>query len=82
MPAWTFVNHAIWLAQPIKFIINTCFKVDTFPSGLMKVDVVPIPKVNNLLSRKELRPKSLSSVMSEILEKSLIQKLEMCSGRT
>ena len=43
------------------------FEAGTFPSKLKKAVVVPIPKVNNPLSTKELKPISLMSALSKML---------------
>lgn len=57
-------------------IVNSCIKESFFP-GLWKVTkVFPLPKKNNISSFSELRPISILSVLSKVLEKVIKYQIE------
>lgn len=69
VPNWLLKENAEFFAQPITDIINTSFKEQKLPTTWKLADITPLPKVKQVIDpKKELRPISLTSVISKIAE--------------
>ena len=58
-----------FLIYPITHIINHSIKHSTFPSLWKLAEVIPVPKLINPETYKDLRPISILAALSKILEK-------------
>ena len=70
IPSWILRDHALTLAHPICTIFNASIREGYLPAIWRSAIVIPIPKVNppRIIS-KDLRPISLTAVLSKQLEK-------------
>lgn len=59
----------------ITHVVNSCILENTFPTHWKASHVIPLPKNNNPLELKDLRPISILSVLSKICEKVLHAQL-------
>lgn len=66
---------AVFLAEPLIFIINESFHEGIFPERLKKTVICPIYKKGNRNSVENYRPIALLSVFSKIVEKAFCNKL-------
>ena len=72
LPSFLFKHFGIWLTKPIGHLINTCLLTGNFPEILKLGIVTPIPKIAAPKFPSQLRPISLTSVLSKILEKAIL----------
>ena len=70
IPSWILRDHALTIAHPICTIFNASIREGYLPAIWKSPIVIPIPKVNppRIIS-KDLRPTSLTAVLSKQLEK-------------
>ena len=57
------------LAVPLTSIINHCIAKDYFPKQWKIARVSPVPKIDNPVSKDQLRPISVLPVLSKVFEK-------------
>ena len=70
IPSWILRDHALTLEHPISTIFNASIREDYLPAIWRSAIVIPIPKVNPPgIITKDLRPISLTAVLSKQLEK-------------
>ena len=70
IPSWILRDHALTLAHPICTIFNASIREGYLPAIWRSAIVIPIPKVNRpRIISKDLRPISLTAVLSKQLEK-------------
>jgi hypothetical protein len=69
IPNWFLKEFSVWLAEPLCAIFNASVQQGTVPQSWKTANVVPLPKVNppKVIST-DLRPISLTSTLSKILE--------------
>ena len=68
----TFFDHALTLAHPISTIFNAFIREGYLPAIWRSAIVIPIPKVSPPRNiSKDLRPISLSAVLSNQLERTV-----------
>ena len=72
LPSWLFKHHGVWLTKPICHLFNLCLNNGHFPADLKRAIVVPIPKTSAPRSLGELRPISLTSNISKLLERAVL----------
>ena len=66
---WLLKEYAELLDQPVGVILNSSFMEQKLPSVWKLVDITPLSKVKQVLDpKKELRPISLTSAFSKIVE--------------
>ena len=68
IPATLYKENAAFLAEPLTAFLNQCILSGTFPDDLKKAVVTPIPKVSNPKGVSDLRPISLTPVVSKVFE--------------
>jgi hypothetical protein len=69
IPSWVLRDFAGYLAPPITAIFNSSFREGFIPQLWRSANVIPIPKVNPPKDlQKDLRPISLTPVISKIQE--------------
>ena len=74
LPNWVLRKFAVILAMPISIIINTSFKENRVPACWKLANICPIPKVKQVIDvNKDLRPVSLTSTLSKIVEDAVIK---------
>ena len=72
---WLLKEYAAVLAHPISSIINCSFKNEMVPANWKKANVVPIPKSKPVKDfNKDLRPISLTPVISKVAEEFVIER--------
>ena len=69
IPNWILHDYGTILAPPICAIFNSGLRERTVPMLWKCADIRPIPKVRPTLIHKDLRPISLTPVLSKCLEK-------------
>ena len=72
LPPFLFKQFGIWLTQPLCHLVNKCLLTGCFPNSLKQAIIIPIPKVASPRSLNELRPISLTSIVSKILERAIL----------
>jgi len=69
IPNWFLREFSVWLAEPICAVFNASVREGVVPCQWKLANVVPIPKVTPPKDiSKDLRPISLTSTISKILE--------------
>lgn len=69
IPNWFLKEFSVWLAEPVSAIFNASVREGTVPQSWKTANVVPLPKVNPPKEiSTDLRPISLTSTLSKILE--------------
>ena len=63
------------ITSPIVFIINSSIDKEIFPDSWKIARVCPIPKVDNPVNVKDLRPISILPVLSKVYEKVILPQL-------
>ena len=69
IPKWILRDHALTLEHPISTKFNASIREGYLPAIWRSAIVIPIPKVNPHRISKDLRPISLTAVLSKQLEK-------------
>lgn len=67
-PPILFKENAPYLSEPIAAIINQSLITGTFPEPLKEAVVIPVPKVTNPKELGDLRPISLTPLLSKVFE--------------
>ena len=71
------------LASPLTNILNNCISKQVFPRQWKIARISPIPKVNDIKSKNDLRPISILPVLSKVFERlDLKQKADFLSNPT
>ena len=65
-----------YLLPYITHIVNFCIAYSVFPTEWKHAQVVPLPKIANPTTFKELRPISILSTLSKILERVITEQLQ------
>ena len=69
IPNWLLKNNCYALSEPICHIFNTSVQEGSIPALWKCADVIPLPKTSSVKSAEDdLRPISLTTVLSKILE--------------
>lgn len=69
IPNWFWRDFSVWLAEPLCAIFNCSIRHGVVPTSWKQADVVPVPKTNRPVDiTKDLRPISLTSTLSKVLE--------------
>ena len=68
-------EYAPELAEPITLIFNTSIASGTFPTAWKDSNVTPVPKVTPITGRGDLRPISLTAIISKVLEDFVVEWL-------
>ena len=63
------------LAEPITLIFNTSIASGIFPTAWKDSNVTPVPKVTPITGRGDLRPISLTAIVSKVLEDFVVEWL-------
>ena len=74
LPTFLFKHHGILLTLPVKHLFNLCLQRGYFPENLKRAVVVPLPKVKSPKSFSDLRPISLTSIISKLLERVILSR--------
>ena len=74
LPPWLFKHFGTCFAKPLCHLINSCLISGTFPMEMKRAIVVPIPKVPSPKSLCDLRPISLTSILSKLLERAILKR--------
>lgn len=73
-PAWLLKENADLLVDPVSDILNSSYREGCLPPIWKSADVVPIPKQNPPKDiNKDLRPISLTPIMSKIAEEFVVE---------
>ena len=71
------------LASPLTNILNNCISKQVFPRQWKIARISPIPKVNDIKSKNDLRPISILPVLSKVFERLVLkQKADFLSNPT
>ena len=73
-PAWVFRENAHKLTFPLKQIIESCLAQGKFPACLKISEVIPLPKVATPGSVNDLKPFTITPIMSWKMERILIKR--------
>ena len=74
IPAWLLKENADLLANPVLDILNSSYREGCLPPCWKTADIVPIPKKNPPKDmNKDLRPISLTPIMSKIAEEFVVE---------
>ena len=77
IPNWVLRDYAGILGRPIACIFNSSIRLGSLPQMWRSADVIPLPKVANPTQiEKDLRPISLTPVLSKVLERLVCTSLE------
>lgn len=63
------------IAKPLKYLINFCIEVETFPNYLKKAEIIPIFKMGDKDKTTNYRPISLISNFAKVFEKILKERI-------
>jgi len=74
VPYWVFKHCAVELAPVITHLINTVVKNGTPPSSWLEALVTPLPKKTPPTDFSDLRPISVTPIMSRITERLIVYK--------
>ena len=75
IPIRIWKEYAPELAEPITLIFNTSIASGTFPTAWKDSNVTPVPKVTPITGRGDLRPISLTAIVSKVLEDFVVEWL-------
>ena len=75
IPAWFIRCFSELLVEPLTFVFNLSLKTGRVPSHWRSAIICPLPKVKNASNVNDLRPISLTSVLSKLLERLVLGKL-------
>ena len=74
IPAWLLKENADLLANPVSDILNSSYRECNLPPSWKTADIVPIPKKNPPKDvNKDLRPISLTPILSKIAEEFVVE---------
>ena len=73
LPHWFFKNAAIHLAAPLAHLFNLSIHQAYVPSQWKKATIIPIPKVKPVTTPSDLRPISLTPILSRLIEKLIVK---------
>ena len=68
VPCYLVKEFAYELAEPVTMIFNESLKYDIVPAIWKDSNVTPIPKTHQPVHESDIRPISLTSCLSKILE--------------
>ena len=74
VPYWVYKHCAVELAPVITHLINTVVKNGTPPSSWLKALVTPVPKKTPPTDFSDLRPISVTPIMSRVTERLIVRK--------
>ena len=75
IPAWLLKENADLLAKPITDILNCSYREGKLPLSWKNADIVPVPKQKPAKDvNKDLRPISLTPILSKVAEEFVIQE--------
>ena len=75
IPAWLLKENADLLAKPITDIFNCSYREGKLPLSWKNADIVPVPKQKPAKDvNKDLRPISLTPILSKVAEEFVIQE--------
>ena len=75
IPAWLLNENADLLAKPITDILNCSYREGKLPLSWKNADIVPVPKQKPAKDvNKDLRPISLTPILSKVVEEFVIQE--------
>ena len=74
LPYWLFRNCAGLLSPIITHVFNAIPSSGTPPEVWKRAVVTPIPKINHPTSFKDLRPISVTSILSRLFEHLIVHK--------
>jgi len=72
LPAWVFRSCSFELASIVAHILNCSFRTSVIPSSLMTAIVTPVAKVLQPTVMADYRPISVTSILSRLAEKVVI----------
>ena len=75
IPTRIWKEYAPELAEPITLIFNTSIASGTFPTAWKDSNVTPVPKVTPITGMGDLRPISLTAIVSKVLEDFVVEWL-------
>lgn len=75
IPTRIWKEYAAELAEPITRIFNTSIASGSFPTAWKDSNVTPVPKVTPITGREDLRPISLTAIVSKVLEDFVVEWL-------
>lgn len=75
IPTRIWKEYASELAEPITRIFNTSIASGSFPTAWKDSNVTPVPKVTPITGREDLRPISLTAIVSKVLEDFVVEWL-------
>ena len=83
VPNWFLRDFSVWLAEPLAAIFNMSISTGHVPCFWKRANVTPIPKIDHPSAiETDIRPISLTSTLSKILESFVGQwVLECVSGQ-
>jgi hypothetical protein len=73
VPFWVFKNCAIELAPVVTHLYNLILTTSTPPSNWLKALVTPIPKKEKSRDYKDLRPISVTPILSRLFERLIVR---------
>ena len=73
LPFWIFKDNAHTLAEIPCHMFNLCLEQGIFPEFWKLAKISPLPKVSSPKQPKDLRPDSVTSVMSRVFERLIYQ---------
>lgn len=74
LPFWIFKLCASFLAEPVCSLFNISLKTKEFPSTWKIANIIPLPKVTSPKVFKDLRPLSLTPILSRVFERMVYDK--------
>ena len=74
IPYWFFKKFSPLLAPTIQKVFNTVLRTATIPANWRHAIITPIPKVPRAKELTDLRPISVTSLLSRIFERLLVRK--------
>jgi hypothetical protein len=78
IPAWLLKENADLLAKPITDTLNCSYREGKLPMSWKNADIVPVPKQKPAkYVNKDLRPISLTPILSKVAEEFVIQEYVM-----
>ena len=79
IPSWVFRQCSFELASPVTVLLNTTFAEGRVPQEWHSAIITPVPKIQKPASISDFRPISVTSLLSRLAERMLIQNyLQPC----
>lgn len=74
IPSFVYQKYWKWLAPHYLFVWNLSLKTGSFPKCYKKADIIPLPKITNPKSAKDIRGISITPIAARLFERVVHQR--------